>query len=997
MEQYNDSADAPDVRTRRYRGTIASPSAVQSGDYLFRSNHEYWNGTSLLVGGAFAFDNTNNAARTQFSVAVDTDGTGADPQGTNGQFKIDGNDGGAITFNNAYKFPTTDGSANQVLATDGSGTLSFVDQTGGGGSGHTIQNAGSSLTDRANLNFDGTYLVATDDAGNDQTDVTIGSGVVTTTGTQTLTNKTLTSPNMTSPAIGGTTITATAAELNILDGVTATTTELNYTDGVTSNIQTQLDAKLNLADSISINNLVNTAASGIIESNANFVDTCLVGPSVDGKAWAGKFENGSVWSSLMLATVETSGSDAEVNIWDLTDYTLTSATPLATVTLTGATPTSIAASMGYLIVGTSDQGAHIVDPHDGSWAERTYGWPRSLTASTSPALSDNNVQSVNATIAGGAPYDPRTGGSVPTFVIGLGATKDFDGIMDNGTVVAASTNTSLSNIVGVHNDFLIYESNTAGNTYYGSISYARDNASWSIAQLDGSGAYPLTGTINTIRSGAQQTLVGRSDGLISYFGSYLPGSVTNSILAQNRTSEAWATAAITNAYNSGYMPGQVNASCVLAALANSKTADRSGYSNTLTENGTVPSAAVATGAELTAYGPYSTTNFLNRTDSDFNTGTGAFTVLVWAKETSNDGSTRMMATWGAYSGAFTGNGQWSVYVYGGSTAGNRAVGMNCSDDNYSTQDALNTTVDAPQDVYNLYAFVFDFPNAQMRVYLNGQKIGEGSTSNCTTVANASGSIIIGKRHDGASPFDLGLETLFRHSTTALSDTQIAKIYEAEKGMFVANAKCLLQGAGNAVLDARIDPLTGKYIVTQSDTQDIFDGLTIDTERTIAAGGTTFEHGLLWGDGVAEINDANLYASMPATDQRQVNEIVRSMAAELPAGVDLSKAKAWCVQSDNGASPSTYASYNIESVALTATGTYKVTFAKPFKRYSPGAGGNAQVGYAGFVTANYYNFGAITVSGTLSTNEYAEVVTNYHDGVRYNSKWMAVFFGELEDE
>ena len=38
-------------------------------------------------------------------------------------------------------------------------------------------------------------------------------------------------------------LTATAAELNILDGVTATTAELNYTDGVTSNIQTQLNAK----------------------------------------------------------------------------------------------------------------------------------------------------------------------------------------------------------------------------------------------------------------------------------------------------------------------------------------------------------------------------------------------------------------------------------------------------------------------------------------------------------------------------------------------------------------------------------------------------------------------------------------------------------------------------------------------------------------------------------------------------------------------------------
>jgi len=131
MEQYNDSADAPDIRTRRYRGTIASPSAVQSGDYLFRSNHEYWNGSSLLVGGAFAFDNTNNANRTEYRIAVDTAGSGADV--LNGwQFKIDGNDSGAITFNNAYKFPTADGSANQILQTDGSGTLSFVDNTGSG-------------------------------------------------------------------------------------------------------------------------------------------------------------------------------------------------------------------------------------------------------------------------------------------------------------------------------------------------------------------------------------------------------------------------------------------------------------------------------------------------------------------------------------------------------------------------------------------------------------------------------------------------------------------------------------------------------------------------------------------------------------------------------------------------------------------------------------------------------------------------------------------------
>lgn len=42
-------------------------------------------------------------------------------------------------------------------------------------------------------------------------------------------------------------ITASTAELNLLDGVTATTAEINHIDGVTSPIQTQLDAKAPLA------------------------------------------------------------------------------------------------------------------------------------------------------------------------------------------------------------------------------------------------------------------------------------------------------------------------------------------------------------------------------------------------------------------------------------------------------------------------------------------------------------------------------------------------------------------------------------------------------------------------------------------------------------------------------------------------------------------------------------------------------------------------------
>jgi hypothetical protein len=51
-------------------------------------------------------------------------------------------------------------------------------------------------------------------------------------------------PDLSTLTINGTDVTATAAELNILDGVTATTAEINYVDGVTSNVQTQLDNRV---------------------------------------------------------------------------------------------------------------------------------------------------------------------------------------------------------------------------------------------------------------------------------------------------------------------------------------------------------------------------------------------------------------------------------------------------------------------------------------------------------------------------------------------------------------------------------------------------------------------------------------------------------------------------------------------------------------------------------------------------------------------------------
>jgi len=82
------------------------------------------------------------------------------------------------------------------------------------------------------------------------TDIITPTNLVTKTGSDTLTNKTLTSPTITNLTatgtftLGGTALTSTATELNVLDGIPAglTSTELGYVDGVTSSIQTQINS-----------------------------------------------------------------------------------------------------------------------------------------------------------------------------------------------------------------------------------------------------------------------------------------------------------------------------------------------------------------------------------------------------------------------------------------------------------------------------------------------------------------------------------------------------------------------------------------------------------------------------------------------------------------------------------------------------------------------------------------------------------------------------------
>ncbi len=88
----------------------------------------------------------------------------------NGDHSIELASNGQVKFNDAYTFPTSDGSANQVLQTNGSGALSFATVSGGGGSLDADTNLASNpewtVTSTSGV---GLYLVRDkDDSNSDQ-------------------------------------------------------------------------------------------------------------------------------------------------------------------------------------------------------------------------------------------------------------------------------------------------------------------------------------------------------------------------------------------------------------------------------------------------------------------------------------------------------------------------------------------------------------------------------------------------------------------------------------------------------------------------------------------------------------------------------------------------------------------------------------------------------------------------------------------------------------
>jgi hypothetical protein len=82
LEQHNDTADAPDIRIRRSRGTHALPQTLIENDYQFRLNVDVYDGSSYTNAGQLRWDNDgttdNNGTNNVFGLQTRAGGTTAD-------------------------------------------------------------------------------------------------------------------------------------------------------------------------------------------------------------------------------------------------------------------------------------------------------------------------------------------------------------------------------------------------------------------------------------------------------------------------------------------------------------------------------------------------------------------------------------------------------------------------------------------------------------------------------------------------------------------------------------------------------------------------------------------------------------------------------------------------------------------------------------------------------------------------------------------------------
>jgi hypothetical protein len=252
-------------------------------------------------------------------------------------------------------------------------------------------------------------------------------------------------------------------------------------------------------------------------------------------------------------------------------------------------------------------------------------------------------------------------------------------------------------------------------------------------------------------------------------------------------------------------------------------ADRSYKARGADVTGTLTCSEVAAAAELVAYSGFSVSNYAQEPYSaDLDFGTGEWSCSAWANIASGNSAAGTIAarehTSGAYIrlGITTAN-AFTASVFDGTTT--RSV----------TTGARRTAT--WQKVEVCYT-----TDGTLSIRTNGVEVSTARGNPLLTLNNSSSTLTIGNSQALDAPFP-GSIALLKLSATVPTAEQSVWMYEQEKQLFRAGAKCCLPDSGN-IVDLTYDDATDRWIAVSAANESEWAGLVRTSVTPVPAGSYT---------------------------------------------------------------------------------------------------------------------------------------------------------------